>query len=501
MSCKKCGVQVNPEAKFCKHCGEAITKEPTEQFCPGCGVVLSDDAKFCEKCGVPRRHSTEPTPPAQPIQPQAVEKETETTKPTKPPTTSKKQSPIGSAALVLFFIGMGVLFFVLGYEEGWFSFNNRAEAQPTSSAQTTPASLPPALSPEPVVLTSEQTFFYASFPFVPTFGSIITNAEFLDVTVLDSSLHGELGNLFEYAYRYRLPHRSQNGLINDIFTFRLLLEGSGFIFQKEYEFQGEYESVVSNNKYFYHQGQNASLLLVYDLLAYQNIDGIVMVILGRGNAYQQLVNQDAATTPPQRPNGSDTNDIGSHTQYNWANRNNLSLSNEARAMGVMAIEITNEFLDGHISASETSERLGALVDENEVADASHVRIRILGIRMSLFSWDITPTDENFENIRNTRDSLAELINSASLFTDFGSDRTAITGVFRRAMGGNVRYYFHAANIVEQWSFGNRIFSGTYSINESTVTLYRHDGTIERILAISPDGQMLFGDFTSYDRVS
>ncbi|MCL2409682.1 MAG: hypothetical protein FWC96_08770 [Oscillospiraceae bacterium] len=84
------------------------------------------------------------------------------------------------------------------------------------------------------------------------------------------------------------------------------------------------------------------------------------------------------------------------------------------------------------------------------------------------------------------------------------DNTTITGVFRRSHGfgmDNVRYYFHDNNTVERWHFGNRMFNGTYSINEDTITLYRFDGSVEGTLTISPDGQRLFRSLTYYDRVA
>jgi len=90
---------------------------------------------------------------------------------------------------------------------------------------------------------------------------------------------------------------------------------------------------------------------------------------------------------------------------------------------------------------------------------------------------------------------------------FDMSSTSIAGVFRRDyyfelphMASNVRYYFHADNTVERWHFGNRILNGTYSISDGTITLFRGDGTIEGRLTISPDGQTLWGMFTTYSRV-
>jgi len=84
------------------------------------------------------------------------------------------------------------------------------------------------------------------------------------------------------------------------------------------------------------------------------------------------------------------------------------------------------------------------------------------------------------------------------------DGITITGVFRRYIGagaGAARYYFHDDNTVELWNFGNRTFYGTYSISENTVTLYGLDGSIERSLTLSPDGQRLFGTLSSYEKSS
>lgn len=44
--CPKCGKGNRHDAKFCDHCGEALTK-----VCPSCGKDNDPDARFCNGCG------------------------------------------------------------------------------------------------------------------------------------------------------------------------------------------------------------------------------------------------------------------------------------------------------------------------------------------------------------------------------------------------------------------------------------------------------------------
>lgn len=43
--CSKCGKKINPNAKFCRECGEPIIKE-TEIICPNCKEKISSTSKL-----------------------------------------------------------------------------------------------------------------------------------------------------------------------------------------------------------------------------------------------------------------------------------------------------------------------------------------------------------------------------------------------------------------------------------------------------------------------
>jgi ribosomal protein L40E len=57
MVCKKCGVPLNPNAKFCTKCGASVmTPEQTSytsavKNCPECQAEIPPKAHFCTKCG------------------------------------------------------------------------------------------------------------------------------------------------------------------------------------------------------------------------------------------------------------------------------------------------------------------------------------------------------------------------------------------------------------------------------------------------------------------
>ena len=47
-TCAKCGGSNREDAKFCDHCGAALSAT-----CPDCGHVNATDATFCDECGKP----------------------------------------------------------------------------------------------------------------------------------------------------------------------------------------------------------------------------------------------------------------------------------------------------------------------------------------------------------------------------------------------------------------------------------------------------------------
>lgn len=49
-TCQQCGASVTDGARFCRHCGHAIT---TTRVCANCSAALSPGARFCKNCGQP----------------------------------------------------------------------------------------------------------------------------------------------------------------------------------------------------------------------------------------------------------------------------------------------------------------------------------------------------------------------------------------------------------------------------------------------------------------
>ena len=56
--CQECGAVISGKAKFCKNCGADIRKqkrdvyvEPDKNICPRCGAKMAENTKFCKNCG------------------------------------------------------------------------------------------------------------------------------------------------------------------------------------------------------------------------------------------------------------------------------------------------------------------------------------------------------------------------------------------------------------------------------------------------------------------
>jgi DNA-binding IclR family transcriptional regulator len=52
MECSRCGAENQPNARFCKQCGQPLTP-PTGITCPDCGLTNNANALFCRQCGKP----------------------------------------------------------------------------------------------------------------------------------------------------------------------------------------------------------------------------------------------------------------------------------------------------------------------------------------------------------------------------------------------------------------------------------------------------------------
>jgi ribosomal protein L40E len=49
--CPKCGMENDPDAKFCSQCGKTMRK-PTHKVCWRCRMAYPTEEKFCKKCGL-----------------------------------------------------------------------------------------------------------------------------------------------------------------------------------------------------------------------------------------------------------------------------------------------------------------------------------------------------------------------------------------------------------------------------------------------------------------
>lgn len=66
-TCPSCGQGLEDDARFCNHCGAALSPS-APQFCSNCGQKLNPDTAFCPNCGTAVHEDAPPSPP-QDIQP------------------------------------------------------------------------------------------------------------------------------------------------------------------------------------------------------------------------------------------------------------------------------------------------------------------------------------------------------------------------------------------------------------------------------------------------
>jgi len=66
--CQGCGKMLQPQAKFCPHCGAPVGHPPgppAVAYCIKCGAQLRQGVKFCTQCGTPahtrKKHDTKPS--------------------------------------------------------------------------------------------------------------------------------------------------------------------------------------------------------------------------------------------------------------------------------------------------------------------------------------------------------------------------------------------------------------------------------------------------------
>lgn len=65
MNCPNCKKTLQDDAKFCPHCGTAITKNP---HCPSCGKQADPAWVFCPGCGASLKGQPNQNIPVQPPQ-------------------------------------------------------------------------------------------------------------------------------------------------------------------------------------------------------------------------------------------------------------------------------------------------------------------------------------------------------------------------------------------------------------------------------------------------
>jgi hypothetical protein len=114
--------------------------------------------------------------------------------------------------------------------------------------------------------------------------------------------------------------------------------------------------------------------------------------------------------------GSDTNDANNETPPNELD---IALTGDpeaitygARAIAEKVVGVLDEFLDGHISSGEASERISALREEYDLhRDPANftVSTRLTGIGFSLIIDRSAPIEEEMQRIRDVRNELAEFI--------------------------------------------------------------------------------------------
>ena len=133
-------------------------------------------------------------------------------------------------------------------------------------------------------------FVYAiPYQFVPTFGSISLNAEFIAGLSVDAEFEGTtVATYYEFVYGYNLDERFV-GMEKTQYASALI--DHGFMYQGEHEADGQWLT------FFYHPMQDVSLLMSF----HRHPNNMMMIVLGRGNAHQRIMNLDGAEGLPQAP--------------------------------------------------------------------------------------------------------------------------------------------------------------------------------------------------------
>jgi hypothetical protein len=118
-------------------------------------------------------------------------------------------------------------------------------------------------------------FYYPLLDFVPTFDSIVANAEFISGGTIESFTDSEsLNRHFDYIYGYTLSLEHISDI--DAYSF-VLIEQHGFIIS------GGHSDVQNKGIYLYHPEKSITVLLHY-----RHHDNILSIVIGQGDIWKRV---------------------------------------------------------------------------------------------------------------------------------------------------------------------------------------------------------------------
>lgn len=162
MDCAQCGRELTAGARFCRHCGAAVTADPAPagKACPSCGTTAKPGARFCAKCGndllAAAPAAVSELPPA--LAPEAEEKAEpvppEPAADPAPHSSSPETLPVpvaSSSRQNAMIMGVGLVVIAAGIAAAWYLLRPVADAgrQPPPVAVSAPAPATTATKPSP----------------------------------------------------------------------------------------------------------------------------------------------------------------------------------------------------------------------------------------------------------------------------------------------------------------------------------------------------------------